>query len=63
MLARMEGVLGENRKHYASKPDDAKQLLAVGEAPKPEDLDPAELAAWTLVCSTVLNLDEALSKE
>jgi hypothetical protein len=29
----------------------------------PAGLDPVELAAWTLTASTVLNLDEALTKE
>ena len=63
MLARMEGVLGENRKHYSAKPDDAKQLLAVGAAPKPEDLDPAELAAWTLLANAVLSSDATIVKD
>ena len=63
MLARMEGVLGENRKHYSAKPDDAKQLLAVGAAPKPEDLDPADLAAWTLLANAVLSSDATIVKD
>ena len=25
--------------------------------------DPVELAAWTMVCSTLLNLDETVTKE
>jgi fumarate hydratase class II len=29
----------------------------------PSRVNPVELAAWTVVCSTVLNLDEALTKE
>jgi hypothetical protein len=41
----------------------AERLLAVGHSPRNAALDTAELAAWTTVASTVLNLDEALTKE
>ena len=41
----------------------AKELLAVGRSPANPELDPAELAAWTIVCATILNLDETISKE
>ena len=48
--------------YYQSNPDDAKALLAVGESPADERLDPPMLAAWTMVCNQVLNLDETLNK-
>lgn len=41
----------------------AKKLLAVGEAKRDESLDTAEHAAWTVVCSLLLNLDETLTKQ
>jgi hypothetical protein len=47
---------------YRRQPDLAKQLLAVGESPVDPKLPAAELAAWTLVASQVMNLDEALTK-
>jgi hypothetical protein len=40
----------------------ADALLRVGESPPPTDVPAAELAAWTLVANTFLNLDEALTK-
>ena len=40
----------------------ADQLLAVGEAGRNPGLDPAELAAWTIVASVILNLDETITK-
>lgn len=55
--------LTRSRTHYRAVPDAAKQLLAVGESPRDEVLDPAEHAAWTALCLTILNLDETLSKE
>jgi hypothetical protein len=47
---------------YRREPDTAKQLLAVGASPLDAQLPPAELAAWTLVTSEVMNLDESLTK-
>ena len=41
---------------------DAKALVAVGESKADEKLDVSALAAWTMVCNQVLNLDEALNK-
>ncbi len=41
----------------------ATKLLAVGEAPRDRTLDPSELAAWTTVTSTILNLDETISRQ
>ena len=41
----------------------AKQFLSAGEAPRDEALNPADHAAMTVVCLTILNLDEALTRE
>jgi hypothetical protein len=41
----------------------AVELLKVGESRFDAGLDPAELAAWTLVASTLLNLDETVTRE
>jgi hypothetical protein len=48
---------------FTANPEAARKLVSTGESPNPSGLDPIEQAAWTLACSTVLNLDEALSKE
>ncbi|MCA9135959.1 MAG: DUF1553 domain-containing protein [Planctomycetales bacterium] len=54
--------LGEFTGYYESHPDDAAKLIAVGES-KPVDSIPATmLAAWTLVCNQVMNLDEVVCK-
>lgn len=47
---------------YKKEPEDAKKLLSVGESPRNEKLDVAELAAWTSVASVILNLDEVITK-
>ena len=48
--------------HYDSSPDQAGKLVAVGESKRDPSVAPVELAAWTMVASDVLNLDEALNK-
>jgi hypothetical protein len=47
---------------YRDDPDAALKLLRVGESPRNESLDVSELAAWTMVASTILNLDETVTK-
>jgi len=42
--------------------EDVKALLAVGESKSDETLALSELAAWTMVASQFLNLDEFLTK-
>jgi hypothetical protein len=47
---------------YKAHPDDAKQLLAVGESKADPSLDAAALAAWTMTVNQLMNLDEVLNK-
>jgi hypothetical protein len=49
-------------KHYAEQGEAATQLVDVGESAVESKADPGELAAWTLVVSELMNLDEALNK-
>ena len=47
---------------YTAHPDETSALLSVGQA-KPDPLLPAaQLAAWTMTCNQLMNLDEVLSK-
>jgi hypothetical protein len=55
-----DGLLRQMRSRFAASPQDASDLLAVGDAPSANDLDAAELAAWTQVAVTVLASDAAL---
>jgi hypothetical protein len=47
---------------YTQDKDNAKKLVSTGQAPVPEKLDPAELAAWTSVCRTIINLSETITR-
>ena len=58
----LEG-LQRHRATYAHQPELATQWIRTGEHPTLSSLNPVELAAWTVTASTVLNLDEALTKE
>jgi hypothetical protein len=48
--------------NYEHDPADARALLAVGDSKADSRIPPADLAAWTLVASEILNLDESLTK-
>jgi hypothetical protein len=56
-------ILSESREHFAVNPEAAEELLTVGESRPDERLDRAELAAWTSVCSMILNLNESITKQ
>jgi hypothetical protein len=48
---------------FQADPAAAASFLNVGEAPTDASLDVAELASYTMLASTILNLDEAVTKE
>ncbi len=56
-------VLQQATEKYTQHPEMAEQLLQTGESARPTDLDPAAHAAWTVVASTLMNLDETLTRE
>lgn len=49
-------------KRYLNDEAAAKEFLSVGIRPAPEDLPPAEHAAWTAVARTILNLHETITR-
>ncbi|MEO2092240.1 MAG: DUF1553 domain-containing protein, partial [Gemmataceae bacterium] len=61
-LEIVKGSLAELTKEYAAKPEEAKKLIAVGEKKADAKLDAGQLAAWTMLCNQLLNLDEVLNK-
>jgi hypothetical protein len=48
---------------YRGNKEATEKLLHVGESPVNPALDRSELAAWTTVASTILNMDETITKE
>ncbi|MBM4067554.1 MAG: DUF1553 domain-containing protein [Planctomycetes bacterium] len=55
-------VHGELLAHYRANPENARKLITVGESRPAPGMDPASLAAWTMVANQLLNLDEVLNK-
>ncbi|MFM9962127.1 MAG: DUF1553 domain-containing protein [Planctomycetaceae bacterium] len=58
----VKSTLSELLAHYQSHAEDAKQLITFGESKPDASLDPATLAAWTMLANELLNLDEVLTK-
>jgi hypothetical protein len=58
----VEGIYNDLYVHYNRSPEEAKKLIAFGETKADPKLDPAYLAAYTMVANQVMNLDEVLNK-
>ncbi len=61
-MAVLKKVLDKQLAVYRQDAKAAMKLLAIGESRRNEELQPAELAAWTIVASVILNLDETVTK-
>jgi hypothetical protein len=61
--AVLADVLQYYRERYRDGVEDAKALLSQGEYPLPDAHDPAELAAWMMVASTALSLDQTIVRD
>lgn len=55
-------LLQRRRERYAGDEAAGERLLKVGETTVPSDLDRTELAAWTAIARTVMNLSEFVTK-
>ena len=62
-LAVLLRALERYRRRFRETPQAAAALLEFGEAERDARLDPVEHAALTLVAQTLLNLDEAITRE
>jgi hypothetical protein len=62
MAAVLESSLTQMEAHYSADPKAAKDLIAAGEKKGDTSIPAQELAAWTMVASEMLNLDETVTK-
>jgi len=60
---QLQRILDYQLGYYQSNMEQAKLLLAVGNAPRDDSIDVAKHAAMTVVCLAILNLDEAMTRE
>ena len=62
MATVLNNSLAQMKKHYEADPGAAQELVAVGESKSDPSIPAPELAAWTMVASEMLNLDETVTK-
>ena len=61
-LEIMTNLYEKHQAEYAANIDAAGALATVGEAPTTEDVESAELAAWTSIGRVILNLHETITR-
>ncbi|MGQ0634031.1 MAG: DUF1553 domain-containing protein [Planctomycetaceae bacterium] len=61
-LAVVHSSLNELLSFYRDRPAQAEKLICVGESKPDPALEPATLAAWTMLANSLMNLDEVLNK-
>ena len=59
----MKKAYEKQKSAFDQNPDQADQLLAMGDSPREESIDAKEHATWTVLASMILNLDETLNRE
>ena len=58
----LERLMQSHLDEYKSDSAAANELVTVGAKPAPTDLDKTELAAWTSIARTILNLHETITR-
>jgi hypothetical protein len=61
-LKILQRLLDQQRRHFRANPAAARELVGQGESPVGRDLDPIELAAWTVTAQALLTLDETVTR-
>ncbi|HMC60133.1 MAG TPA: DUF1553 domain-containing protein, partial [Candidatus Solibacter sp.] len=58
----LASLYGQSFAQFRGSPEDARQLIHVGESPVPGNLQPSELAAMTTVARAILNTHESITR-
>jgi hypothetical protein len=58
----LESAFNEEFDNYSKNTEAASKLIATGESKRDESINNAEHAAWTIVASMLLNLDEVITR-
>jgi len=61
--AILRDAFGHYLQRFEANPGAAEKLLSIGEKPRDKSLDSNEHAAFTMIASTLFNLDEVISQE
>ena len=62
-LKILVALLDDQRIRFRAHPASARELLSVGSSPIDGRVEVVEQAAWTALCSVLLNTDEAITRE
>lgn len=62
-LQILQRTLTKARARFVAEPKAATKLLSVGERPRDPELNTIDFAAYTVVASLILNLDETVTRE
>jgi hypothetical protein len=62
-LTALSALWTRRREEFQADPASAATFVNSGSVPLPASTDASEAAAWTLVASVLLNLDETLTRE
>ena len=62
-LKILVALLDDQRVRFRAHPGSARELLSVGSSPIDGRMEVVEQAAWTALCSVLLNTDEAITRE
>lgn len=58
----LKNILEESKAEFLKEPNSADDLLSMGEFPVKNDLDKIDLAAFTMVTTAILNMNETITK-
>ena len=61
-VSRLAELYQSELEYYRENPELARELLTSANQPAADELAAPELAAWTILSSVLLNLDETLTK-
>lgn len=61
-VAALATLHAKQHERFAHDRAAAQQLVRVGQSPRGHEFDPVELATWTVVAQTILNLDEIIMR-
>jgi hypothetical protein len=62
-IAVLLSGLNRHLQRFRAAPEQARALVAQGQAKVPADLDPVELAAFSASANVLLNLDEVVTRD
>jgi hypothetical protein len=61
-LSLLKNLLLQSKDLYRVDPSAAEALIQIGQQPAKENIEPIELAAWSIVARAILNMHETITR-